>query len=389
MTKEEATAHADSWAADIQASRDEILKRREAAVSKARAKAGASGVRKGTSSWDARLAGATRDFDLALKELDTEALGLQGYRNNIQNIPSQSQAPGGPESGGPGSGDPDTHTTTNPGAGYSEPTTAGGQMAQGIGIGAAQEMVSTVAGVTGTALGLAAGLGKFAPYAGAGIATLGQAAIDEEAMKDLKEHTIDMIGPQKSTMSNIQGALNIASIPFGLYGPLTTIEDLVGMAQAGTLDDAAWDVYDTVATTFDQGLNPGAKRAGRQMDNQTAENEAQNAASAGSPSSAEHNQGGGISGEQAELGAASEHSTQAGHDQAPGRGGLGGYEGLGIGNPDSYGGGGNSRGPDDPGGYGDPGGFDFGGVDSTGGSASEDGESGGDVGGAQDSGDHY
>ena len=326
MTKDEALVDADKWEADIASGRATAAAGMETAMSKARATAGASGVRKGTQSWDIMMAQARQPYDSLNSTYNSEVIQLDAYRGNISamsNTASNKAATSFTPKEGGGN---DTAPGPEPGAGFEAPTSAAGQVGVGVGKAVASEVMGTVSGIGATVGAVALGAGKYAGPIGSLGATFGGAMVDPQQMEALMEDTFDMMGVDQTLGSNMKGALNLASMAMGIYGPIKGIKEVVGHMQAGTLDDAFFEMTDTVAAAFDGGMNPSDARAGRQSTRQAAENARQVDAPMPEPSMAEMNANYGVdpgmnteaASVQAanELAAAAQHSTAAGHQAA-------------------------------------------------------------------------
>ena len=267
------TTYAADWEQDISTQRAELLNGREKSLSLARAKAGASGLRRGTQSWDTMIAQSQAGYNRALKDLEADTQNLESYKENQAAAASMGAASSAPSTASvEGAG---AVASTAPGAGYTAPTTAAGQIAQGIGVGVAEEVRDASVTTIGTVVGATLGAGKHAGMVGSAIGTFVDLAMNPNELAATYDDTIGRMGPSHSFASNIQGLANMAAVATGWYGTVNAVKGVVGSIQAGTLDDEMWEAYDTVASAIDGGMNPSAGRAGRQSDAQARENAAQ------------------------------------------------------------------------------------------------------------------
>ena len=157
MNQAEATTEADNWEADINSARVDANVQLEKTLSTTRARAGASGVRKGSQSWNTMMYNAAQPYNNVLAELDSEAHNVAAFRGIISSLsrfPSSSGTAPAREIGGS-----DTTSNPEPGAGYGKgPTTAEQEVAQGIGLGVSEFANEVTMGTMGAIGAMRAGL---------------------------------------------------------------------------------------------------------------------------------------------------------------------------------------------------------------------------------------
>ena len=319
MTLAEAQESAVKWEADIASSRESATLGRDKALSSARAQAGASGVRKGTQSWDTMMYNASSGYDAVLQGLTAEELSLKAYNASLAGMSSVAGGPTGVNvPANPGDTDNTDTGLDQAGTGSNMSGTGAGDFASGFAMGITEEVASTVAsragfgiaGLTGAAIG--AGLpGVVGGFMNDELESPFSATSPMEALKDVAE-----IGFAAVTGITFDVIEDVADFAIHATTGRTTVNAAEDQSIAQAKENNAQGYNDPTGSGSDmggldnEGTNTDANTAaGEQSDAQAAENEAQGL---GGDRGGGGNSGGG--------GAESEGGGNGGADGADGNG---------------------------------------------------------------------